>query len=376
MIQIQNVLKWSIVSILLAVTNYSALAQVSITTSSLVYNQNFNNLVNTGTAIPWSNNTTITGWSIFNASGTALATYIADAGTSNTGSIFSYGAASTTERALGSLGSGGTYWGSPASGAICGYMAFAMTNNTGGSVDTVYIYYDGEQWRNGGNATAQSLTFQYGFGTTFSSVTSWTTIAAYNFTSPVATTTAAAVVGNVAGRVANIGGPISSLGWANGTTLWLRWVDYNDAGNDHGLAIDSVRITVIPSCIPNNPTITQQPSFKSICEGTNTTLQVKGTNYASIQWQLNGVDIPGANDSSYTITNATSANSGVYNAVLTGNNVCSIKSSDTASVLVNPNPIAMTIASASGSFSSCINAIQTINVTGGTVSSGTTTISW
>jgi hypothetical protein len=32
------------------------------------------------------------------------------------------------------------------------------------------------------------------------------------------------------------------LGWNAGDTLWLRWVERNDAGNDHGLAIDNFEL--------------------------------------------------------------------------------------------------------------------------------------
>jgi len=41
-----------------------------------------------------------------------------------------------------------------------------------------------------------------------------------------------------------VGGDLRGLGWAPGATLWLRWVELNDVGNDHGLAIDDVSITL------------------------------------------------------------------------------------------------------------------------------------
>src|SRR4030095_15196591 len=31
----------------------------------------------------------------------------------------------------------------------------------------------------------------------------------------------------------------------NGQEIWIRWEDVNDAGNDHGLAIDDLSITAI-----------------------------------------------------------------------------------------------------------------------------------
>src|SRR5262249_27115537 len=43
-------------------------------------------------------------------------------------------------------------------------------------------------------------------------------------------------------RTAGRGGTLNNLGWAAGSTLWVRWVENNDAGNDHALAIDNVQL--------------------------------------------------------------------------------------------------------------------------------------
>ncbi|WP_407521112.1 HYR domain-containing protein [Lacibacter sp. MH-610] len=208
------------------------------------YSQNFNTLsspASTTTGLSWTNNSTIVGWYLFNKDNTAITTYGAENGNSGNATYNSYGASSNTERALGSLGSGGTYWGSPSSGSVAGYMALALTNATGSTINSITVRFNGEQWRNGGNTTAQSMSVQYGFGATFSSVTTWNnTPAGFSFTSPVATATAAAVDGNVAGRVNNLGGSLNSIGWTSGSTLWIRWVENNDAGNDHALAIDDL----------------------------------------------------------------------------------------------------------------------------------------
>ena len=37
---------------------------------------------------------------------------------------------------------------------------------------------------------------------------------------------------------------VTSLGWAAGDTLWVRWTERNDIGNDHGLAIDDLSFSV------------------------------------------------------------------------------------------------------------------------------------
>ena len=217
------------------------------------YTQNFDTLASSGTNIAWNNDSTIAGWSLFAqpVPGTPIATYNADTGSGNTGSFDSYGATGSTDRALGGLASGGAYFGTPASGSVAGWIGFAATNTSGATIDTLNVNFNGEQWRNGGNTTAQSMVLQYGFGGSFGSVATWNTpSASFSWTSPVATATAAAVDGNTAGRVSNVGGALTGLNWANNNTLWLRWIDNNDAGNDHGLAIDDFSISATTNSLP------------------------------------------------------------------------------------------------------------------------------
>ncbi|MES2851117.1 MAG: choice-of-anchor D domain-containing protein [Bacteroidota bacterium] len=252
-----------------------AQAQITITSGSPSYTQNFSTLAQSGAANTWTNNTTLSGWFLFNKTPAAIITYGAETGSTGNATYNSYGAAANSERALGSVGSGGAYWTAPASGAVAGYMALAFTNSSGGTINTVSLTFDGEQWRNGGNATAQTMGVQYGFGASFTAVTTWTGAGtAFNFTSPVATATAAAVNGNVAGKVTGLGGSLTSLGWADGTTLWFRWVETNDAGNDHGLAIDDVSFTAtIPPAISNTSDIIANTGFLYVSNINYTTYQ-------------------------------------------------------------------------------------------------------
>jgi hypothetical protein len=57
-------------------------------------------------------------------------------------------------------------------------------------------------------------------------------------------TTGAAVNGNTDGKVAGKGGTITTA-WNNNDTLWVRWIENNDANNDHGLAIDNISMSVV-----------------------------------------------------------------------------------------------------------------------------------
>jgi hypothetical protein len=235
-------------------------AHAVISFNGTTYTQNFDSLASAPTtanvtSIAWANDSTLAGWSLFvqPAPGTAPTTYIAGNGSSNAGSFYSYGSAASTDRALGGLGSGGAYFGSPvpASGAVAGWIALALTNASGSDYDNFTVAFNGEQWRNGGTTTsvnpvAQTMVLQYGFGSTFSSVGTWNTPGgSFEFTSPVITNagTGAAVDGNVAGLVTGLGGTINTT-WSAGQTLWIRWVENNDVNNDHGLAIDNFSLSV------------------------------------------------------------------------------------------------------------------------------------
>lgn len=227
------------------VASSPALATVSLTDTS-GYSQSFDALTTSTTASPWVNNGTLPGWYLFISTLSDAPTIAADAGGSNAGTFRSHGASGAEDRALGSVASGGSYFGSPASGAVAGYIAVGFTNNTGLVLDSFTLAYAGEQWRNGGNTSAQSLALEWGFGSFFGTASYNTT--SLGFTSPVTGATAAALDGNTTGRVDGLGGSITGLAWAPGETLWIRWIDRNDPGNDHGLAIDdfSLAVTAVP----------------------------------------------------------------------------------------------------------------------------------
>jgi uncharacterized repeat protein (TIGR01451 family) len=210
-------------------------AQVSLSTTGVPVTQNFDGLANTGTNITWTDNSTIAGWY------STRVAYNSGTGSSNAGALYSFGAASAADRALGGIGSGGT-------GTF--YWAVRLVNNTGNPLSSLDISYMGEQWRDGGAATpvAQTMVFEYQVATAGTITdadtpsTGWTAFTSLDFTSPVFvnTATGAAVDGNVATtlRSANL-----AVAVAAGQEIWLRWRDVNDGGNDHGLAVDTFSVT-------------------------------------------------------------------------------------------------------------------------------------
>ncbi len=230
---------------LTAALSYASSTEAAINYSGDAYSQNFDSLAGSG-SIAWTNDSTLSGWSLFRrpAPGTAITSITGGAGSSNAGAFYSFGLGDG-DQALGGVGSGGTYWGSPSTGNVAGWMAVALTNGTGSSIDAFTLNFDGEQWRDGGNTNTQNMVLEYGFGSSFDSISAWTAPGGnFDFVSPSTTGPAGARDGNdPANRVADLGGEITGINWTSGDTLWLRWIEDNNTGNDHGLAIDNFELS-------------------------------------------------------------------------------------------------------------------------------------
>jgi endonuclease G, mitochondrial len=220
----------------------------SITALGVPLTENFDTLPVTGAGVAWADNSTIPGWY------TTRTTYTAGTGSSNGGALYSFGVAGTnpvTDRALGSVASGATT-------AI--FQAARLTNNTSATITSLDINYAGEQWRNGGNTVAHSLTFQYqvadagvitGANTP---ATGWTAVPALSFTGPIATATAGPLDGNAAANRLAITGTLNVTVNA-GQEIWVRWQDADDAGSDHGLAVDDFSVTANGAPADPAPTV-------------------------------------------------------------------------------------------------------------------------
>ncbi|MCC7229423.1 MAG: PEP-CTERM sorting domain-containing protein [Fimbriimonadaceae bacterium] len=209
----------------------AAFAQLSYAGGT--YTQGFDSLSPTGTANTWTDNTTLLGWF------SSRVAYNAGDGSSNTGALYSFGASTTdNERALGSIASGTT---------TTIFFGASFTNNMDAAANEFTIQYTGEQWRNGGNTTQQKLTFEYSLDATSLSTGTWIAASSLDFTGPIATATASALNGNLAANQANLNSLVSpQSSWAQGSNLWIRWTDLNDAGNDHGLAVDNFAFSSRP----------------------------------------------------------------------------------------------------------------------------------
>lgn len=224
-------------------------SQISFTGN---YSQNFDGLIISGNvtnafanstltqyAVPSTNNST-TGWSGARIvlSGLAATNLLADFGNGTSGAIYSYGSNATTERALGVVASG--------SNAFAVGAEFANTSNA--TITTLTITYTGEFWRSS-TSVQNVLTFGYGFSggtattSNYLSDTSLNALSGLNLVGPAPVASNGALNGNAAGNQTVFTSTINGLEWASGTSLYIRWSDVNDAGNDAGLAIDNFSMT-------------------------------------------------------------------------------------------------------------------------------------
>jgi len=229
---------------LLAAATFSASA-VSITSFNTQFAENFDTLATTGTA----NTALPPGWALTETGGGARdnEAYGADTGGSNTGDTYSYGAAASTERALGGL----------RSSALIPVFGVMYDNGTGFGINSLVINYTGEQWRLGAEARGPDrLDFQYSLNASSLTTGTWIDVDALDFLTPN-TSTVGAHDGNVAANRTVLSDAITGLNIAPGATFWLRWTDLDATGADDGLAVDNLSIEAqrttasVPEALPS-----------------------------------------------------------------------------------------------------------------------------
>ncbi len=220
----------------------SAQAQVSYTGG--VYSQNFDSLLGTTNNTlnsTWTDNVTLPGWysnkTTFSVTdgtvGGTAATFDSTSATVNNVGMFSFGTASSTDRALGARATSNFAGNDPV------LYGVRLVNNTSQTLTKFTVTYTGEQWFKSSVATAHTLLLDYQLGATAISTGTWPAATSATFTAPIATgTTATALNGNTtANRTARVA-VVTGLSWAPGQELWIRFRDANESGNEQGLAVD------------------------------------------------------------------------------------------------------------------------------------------
>lgn len=217
--------------------SFAAQAQVNLTGGT--YSQNFDTLSNTAGST--TNSTLPAGWLLTETGGGARDNeqYAVDTGSGNTGDTFSYGAAGSTDRALGGL----------RSGTLVPVFGACFTNGTSGTLSSFAVAYTGEQWRLGTAARTDQIDFQYSLNATSLTTGTWVDVNALDFVTPV-TATVGAKDGNATSNRVALSSTISSVSIPNGGTFCVRWNDLDASGADDGLAVDDFSITVAGAPLP------------------------------------------------------------------------------------------------------------------------------
>lgn len=217
---------------MLMVMSVNLFSQSTISLTGAPYGENFSTLANSGTS-----STMPLGWSFIETGTNLNTTYNSGTGSNNAGDTYSFGAAASTERALGGLRSGSLI---PSFGA-------AFINNTGSPISVLTISYIGEQWRLGATGRADRIDFQYSLDATAINNGTWTDVNALDFSSPTTTGVTGALDGNAAANRTNISNSITGLSIPNGATFYIRWIDIDATGADDGLSIDDFSLSTTAS---------------------------------------------------------------------------------------------------------------------------------
>jgi invasion protein IalB len=142
--------------------------------------------------------------------------------------------------------------------------------------------------------------------------------------------------------------------------------------NSAGSIISNAAILTVTTA-PVAPTITSQPVNQTIFAGQTATFSIiaNGTSPLSYQWRKNGAAISGATASSYTTPAETTSDNGALFSVLVTNSAGSATSSS-ATLTVNPDPVAPTITTQPASQTITAGQTATFSV----VASGTSPLSY
>ncbi len=321
-------------------------AQIPYASSGSTYNQNFDNLY---TTVPADNLVQAAsllplGWSFVEGGANANTTFRNDNGSSGTGDTYLDGATASNERAFGSY----------ASGSLNSQFGAVFINNTGSTLTQFTLSYTGEQWKDGGSGSAvlNTLAFAYAINASSLIVGTYVNVTALDFTARVNNTTSDVTLnGNLAANQRAISFTVTGISWAPGQTLFIRWTDPNDAGNDDNLAVDGLSFTAISSC--TSPTASVLSGDASICNGSSTNLQVAitggtspftviysdGTSNFTVNNYTTGSNIPVSPSStkSYSLVSVTAAG-GCVGSGNGGTPTVTVTNTVTPSISIGSNP--------------------------------------
>ena len=139
--------------------------------------------------------------------------------------------------------------------------------------------------------------------TAINSTSAWTPVTGLNINEINTTTTSAAGIdGNLTSNRASFTNTVNLI-WPNGTTLWIKWTDSNDGGNDGILALDDFSFTA--TTVSSSPMLsisspTNSSVYSPITTSANISLSISNFVVGNpgsgidghIHYTVNGVDQP------------------------------------------------------------------------------------
>jgi hypothetical protein len=165
-------------------------------------------------------------------SGTAASALFVSAGGESSSGIHSFGAFNHADRALGSIASS------------TNTMAFGMqiTNGTGATIRVLSISFTQENWRRGTNVNTTAFSYSTNaLSTNYLTAGTFTPLAALDLTMAGGTT--GVLDGNLAANQVNRSATVSGLNIPDRGSIFLRWQDVDETGNDAGMAVDNFSVT-------------------------------------------------------------------------------------------------------------------------------------
>lgn len=132
-----------------------------------------------------------------------------------------------------------------------------FTNNSGQTISSINITYDGELWRFGATGRVDRLDFQYSLDATSLTTGEWTDVDELDFATPNLTGSPGFRVGNdAANRRAGITHTLQPLEIPHGSTIFVRYLDFDlPSGAEDGLGIDNFSLTAVTAPTSANVSI-------------------------------------------------------------------------------------------------------------------------
>ncbi len=228
-----------------------------------------------------------------------------------------------------------------------------FTNDTTSAETNITLSYTGEQWRNA-NLVTNTLAFSYQISNSpltnadAANAQTWTSFTALDFTTPTTGATASALDGNdAANQQVFTSVVLPGVVVQPGQEIFLRWLDVNDSGNDHGVAIDNLTVSFqatssSPPPQNNAPVVASLPQSMAADIGGFAIFSVSATGNPppSFQWQFNNTNLPGATNPTLALNNLTTNQAGNYSVVAT--NSAGATNSASAILFVTPVSFAAT----------------------------------